>query len=107
MSPTVWSFGKPRQTLPVDGFDGALAGRVWRPGIGPSVVAIRQEGVFDISSAAPTMSRLAAMDDPARFLRAARGERVGSLDEIIANTMPDGRNPSRPWLLECGCFLTR
>lgn len=92
-------FSNPRQTLPVDGFDGSLAGRVWRPGIGPSVVAIRQEGVFDISSAAPTMSQLAAKDDPAGFLRGAAGERVGPLDEIVANTVPDDRDPSRPWLL--------
>jgi fumarylacetoacetate (FAA) hydrolase family protein len=88
-----------RSILPDDGFAGALAGRVWRPGIGPSVVAIRGDGVFDISSAAPTMSRLAAMQDPAGFLGAVTGELVGTLDEIVANTSPDGRNPSLPWLL--------
>lgn len=99
MNSPAWPFGNPRQTLPVDGYDGALAGRVWRPGIGPSVVAIRQDGIFDISSAVPTMSQLADMGDPAGFLRAAAGELVGSLDEIIANTMPDSRDPSRPWLL--------
>ena len=39
-------------TLPADGFAGALAGRVWRPEVnGPSVVAIRENGVFDISAA--------------------------------------------------------
>ena len=34
-------------TLPDDGFAGALAGRIWRPEVdGPSVVAIRREGVY-------------------------------------------------------------
>jgi fumarylacetoacetate (FAA) hydrolase family protein len=85
--------------LPADGFQGALAGRVWRPGLGPSVVAIREEGVFDISSSCPTMSGLAAMDDPARAVKAAQGERIGSLEEIMANTPPDHRDASKPWLL--------
>jgi fumarylacetoacetate (FAA) hydrolase family protein len=45
------------------------------------------------------MSRLAAMPDPAGFLGAAPGELVGSLDDIVANTSPDARNSSLPWLL--------
>src|SRR5919107_1555636 len=85
--------------LPADGLKGALAGRVWRPGIGPSVVAIREEGVFDISRSCSTMSGLAAMGDPARVVKTATGERIGSLDEIAANTAPDGRDASKPWLL--------
>ncbi len=28
-----------------------------------------------------------------------RGERIGSLDEVLANTPPDGRDRSKPWLL--------
>jgi fumarylacetoacetate (FAA) hydrolase family protein len=85
--------------LPADGYKGALAGRVWRPGIGPSVVAIREEGVFDISRSCSTMSGLAAMGDPAGVVKTATGERIGSLDEIVANTAPDGRDSSKPWLL--------
>ena len=43
-------------TLPADRFAGALAARVWRPEVnGPSVVAIREKGVFDISAAMPRM----------------------------------------------------
>ena len=46
-------------TLPDDGFAGALAARVWRPEVnGPSVVAVREDGVFDISAAFPTMRDL-------------------------------------------------
>jgi len=85
--------------LPADAFQGALAGRVWRPGMGPSIVAIREEGVFDITSSCSTMSTLAAMGDPARVVKSAQGERIGSLEEIVTNTPPDGRDLSKPWLL--------
>lgn len=86
------------EILPVDGCRGALAGRVWRPGIGPCLVAIREEGVFDISSTCATMSELAGMDDPADAVKTAQGERIASLDELLANT-PSGRDASQPWLL--------
>src|SRR5919112_5142910 len=85
--------------LPADRFQGALVGRVWRPGIGPSVVAVREDGLFDISSTCSTVSGLAAMDDPAGMVKSARGERIGSLEEIVGNTAPDGRDGSKPWLL--------
>jgi len=86
------------EILPADGYRGALAGRVWRPGIGPCVVAVREEGVFDISGTCATMSELSAMDNPAQTLKAAHGEKIASLDEILANT-PSGRDVSKPWLL--------
>jgi fumarylacetoacetate (FAA) hydrolase family protein len=85
--------------LPADGLQGALAGRIWRPGIGPSVVAIRPEGVFDISSSCSTMSELAALDDPARAIKTAPGEHVGSIEAILANASPDRRDASKPWFL--------
>jgi fumarylacetoacetate (FAA) hydrolase family protein len=85
--------------LPADGFQGAIAGRVWRPGIGPCVVSIRQEGVIDISRAFATMSELAAAADPARIVKTAEGDNIGSLASLLANTLPDGRDRSKPWLL--------
>ncbi|WP_425486948.1 fumarylacetoacetate hydrolase family protein [Microvirga thermotolerans] len=89
----------PLKALPSDGYRGALAGRVWRPGLGPSVAAIREEGVFDISTACPTMSALAALPDPAKAVRSLPGERIGSLDDVLANTPPERRDSARPWLL--------
>ncbi|HYF86465.1 fumarylacetoacetate hydrolase family protein [Azospirillum sp.] len=85
--------------LPNDGYAGALAGRVWRPGIGPSVVAVRADGVYDVTASFPTMSELAARPDPAADLSAAAGERIGALADILANTPPDGRDADAPWLL--------
>ena len=86
--------------LPQDGTDGALAGRVWRPDLaGPSVVAIRAEGVIDITAQFPTMRDLCEAADPAAALRAATGSLIAPLDSILANTPPDTRDPARPWLL--------
>ena len=85
--------------LPEDGYRGTLVGRVWRPGIGPSVVAVREDGLFDISATCSTVSGLAATDDPARVVKTAQGERIGSLEEIAANTPSDSRDSSKPWLL--------
>ena len=85
-------------TLPADVMLGALAGRVWRPDVnGPSVVAIRPEGVVDISRLFPTMRDLCEDSDPANALRAASGENLGKLETILANTSADQQNPDKPW----------
>ena len=87
-------------TLPSDGLAGALCGRVWRPDVaGPSIVAIRAEGAFDISRQYPTMRDLCEAPDPAAAARAAPGERLASLGQILANTPTDARDPAKPWLL--------
>jgi fumarylacetoacetate (FAA) hydrolase family protein len=90
----------PTATLPIDGFEGALAGRVWRPDLdGPSVVAVRPEGLFDVSRRFPTIRDLCEASDPAAALRAAPGERFAALADILANTPQAGRDRGRPWLL--------
>jgi fumarylacetoacetate (FAA) hydrolase family protein len=98
MEPTIsWNASA---ALPADGYAGALAGRVWRPEVeGPSVVAIRSDGVFDVTAEFPTMRDLCETTDPAARLRAASGERIGALNVILANTPPDKRDRSKPWLL--------
>ncbi|HTI81131.1 MAG TPA: fumarylacetoacetate hydrolase family protein [Acetobacteraceae bacterium] len=86
--------------LPDDAGAAALAGRIWRPDIaGPSVVAVRDGDLFDISTAFPTTRDLCESDAPADRLRAASGERVGSVADVLANTPADGRDRSKPWLL--------
>ncbi|MEO8120274.1 MAG: fumarylacetoacetate hydrolase family protein [Rhodoferax sp.] len=87
-------------SLPDDGTSGALAARVWRPDAdGPSIVALRGNDVIDITRAFPTMRDLCETADPASALKAASGERIAALDELFANTPPETRNPSQPWLL--------
>jgi fumarylacetoacetate (FAA) hydrolase family protein len=90
------------RTLPEDQTRAALAGRIWRPEAGgPAVAAIREgeEGVLDISRRFPTMRDLCESADPAAELRSADGEPIGALEAILANTPPDSRDPSLPWLL--------
>ncbi len=87
-------------TLPDDGFAGSLAGRVWRPDVaGPSVVAVRADGVFDVSADFPTVRDLCEVPSPAEALRGAKGARIGALACILAHTARDARAPDRPRLL--------
>src|SRR5271154_3929235 len=87
-------------TLPADGYAGALAGRVWRPDVeGPSVVALRADGVYDVSAAFATSRDLCEAPGTASALRAAEGEHLGALEDILANTPLESRDANRPWLL--------
>ena len=89
----------PATTLPADGTAGTLVGRVFRPGLGPSVVAIRGDGVFDVTSTFATTSDLFDTASPATAIAAVAGEQIGDLAAILANTSPDGRDPTKPYLL--------
>ena len=90
----------PHATLPKNGTEGALAGRVWLPdAVGPAVVAVRSEGLYDISRVAPTMRDLCERPDPAAITRAAEGERIGALEDVLSNTPEEKRDIRRPWLL--------
>ncbi len=88
-----------RAALPEDAANATLAGRVWRPEIGPSVVAIRDGTVFDISAAFPTMRDLCESADPAAEVRTAHGEALGSVAALLTNTPPETRDNRKPWLL--------
>ena len=76
-----------RAALPDDAPAAALAGRVWRPELaGPSIVAIRDGAVVDISVTFPTMRDLCETTHPQAALRAAQGEAIGGIDALLANT---------------------
>jgi fumarylacetoacetate (FAA) hydrolase family protein len=88
------------RTLPADGAAGTLIGRVWRPDAGgPSVVAVRPDGVHDITAAFATVRDLCEAQDPAAAAAGAVGERIGDLASILANTPEAERNGGRPFLL--------
>ncbi|WP_395453290.1 fumarylacetoacetate hydrolase family protein [Acidovorax delafieldii] len=90
------------QVLPDDGLQGTLVGRVWVPQgavPGPAVVALRPEGVFDLSAHYPTVSTLLDTLAPAEAVRAATGQYLCSVDDLLANSLPGTRDTSRPWLL--------
>lgn len=63
--------------------EGVYVGRVWRPGIGPSLVKLRGGMVTDITArAAPTMRDLLELDDPAGYALNAPGEPVASFADL-------------------------
>lgn len=88
------------KTLPADGTKGTLVGRAWIPGnpSGPSVVSVRDDGVWDISRLAPTMSDLLEANDPVGVARGT-GSRIGDTAALIANSVESGRDPKQPWFL--------
>jgi fumarylacetoacetate (FAA) hydrolase family protein len=80
--------------------DGLLVGRVWSPAAGGPCVVKREAGsLIDITSSFPTMRDLCEAADPAAAAHAATGPSLGSIDAIMANTSPETRDPSKPWLL--------
>jgi fumarylacetoacetate (FAA) hydrolase family protein len=86
--------------LPRDGTAGTLIGRAWVPGgvPGPSPVAIRAGGVFDLAAVVPTVSELLNASDPLVLAR-SEGRRIGDLAAILANSAHDRRDPALPHLL--------
>ena len=90
----------PDATLPRDAAAATLVGRVWRPEVeGPAVVTVRDGQVIDVSQAFPTSRDLCETPDAAAVLRGTEGEALGPLEAILANSLPDSRDPARPWLL--------
>ena len=89
-----------KNTLPMDGTEGTLIGRAWVPGetAGPSPVVLRADGVFDLSEAFPTLSDLLESASPLEAVRGTRGQYIGSLDALLANTGP-GCDPAKAFLL--------
>ena len=85
----------PAGCLPADGTKGTLVGRAWLPGDppGPAVVAIREEGVFDLTPLVPTMSDLCAAADPVALARSPEVRRIGDLAAVLANSRWDARDP--------------
>lgn len=90
----------PMTALPIDAAEATLVGRIWRPDQdGPSIITIRGGDAIDVTRSFPTVSHLCEEADPARALREASGENLGTLAGILSNTVPEQRVATRPWLL--------
>ncbi|RAH99934.1 fumarylacetoacetate hydrolase [Acuticoccus sediminis] len=76
-----------------------LLGRAFRPGIGPSVVTVRDGAVIDITSKAyPTVRDVTEADDPVAVVRGAKGEAIGDVGTLTAQTAAT-RTADAPYLL--------
>jgi fumarylacetoacetate (FAA) hydrolase family protein len=86
--------------MPRDSDAALLIGRVWQPGVGPTLVQIRPDGAYDLSPLAPTCSELLELPDAAAAVRNASGLKpVAALDALIRNSQEAVRDESLPWLL--------
>jgi len=91
--------------LPVDGFAGSLIGRVQVPAGwvgpigGPSPVLVAEEGIFDLSTVAPTCADLLASPFDRSTFDSASVPRLGSYHEVMANTLAVERDPRAPYFL--------
>ncbi len=88
-------------TLPDDAAAALLVGRLWQPGIGPTVVACHDGMLHDLSHLAATTSQLFERDDAAAAVRAAlpAAPRIAALAAVLAHADAAGRDPGLPRLL--------
>ncbi len=85
-----------KQFLPKDNFNGTLIGRAWVIGeiSGPSPVIIKEEGVFDLSSIAPTTSDLFNMDFDPKKIEISSLPRIGDYEELMQNSIDQATDKS-------------
>ncbi len=85
--------------LPVDAANATLVGRVWLNDVGPVLVCIKPDGVYDLSSAAATMSELLELEDVVGAVRQHGVSRIGDTQAVLRNSSQDERNLALPWFL--------
>ncbi len=92
---------KELNVLPRDANRAALLGRVWLPGVGPAVIAVRQGKAIDISDRFPLSALLLNEAEPAKALAAAaaKGRDLGPIAAIIDNSEEARRDEAKPFLL--------
>jgi fumarylacetoacetate (FAA) hydrolase family protein len=89
----------PAQALPRDADQALLIGRLWQPGVGPVLVQVKPDGVYDLSAVASTCSELLERTDRVAAVRAHAGRRLGDVASLLANSDPQNRRDDQPWLL--------
>jgi fumarylacetoacetate (FAA) hydrolase family protein len=87
--------------LPRDAAEAVLVGRVWQsaPVSGPSIVAIRQGEVIDVTHCAATMADLLDHPDLLHIATQAPGKSLGPVAAIIDNSLKANPDPALPRLL--------
>jgi fumarylacetoacetate (FAA) hydrolase family protein len=80
---------------------GVLLGRARVPGFDyPRVITVRDGAVVDITSkGAPTVRDVVESADPTAYVRAAQGEEIGNLNDIVENSWADRHDAGTPSLL--------
>ncbi|CAN5673092.1 fumarylacetoacetate hydrolase family protein [soil metagenome] len=100
----------PATSLPHDAERATLIGRIWQPGIGPTLVAVHEGGLHDLSHLAATTSDLLEVDaSPAdavhNAIQSGKAPRIAHLADVLANSFElqddetNARDFGKPWLL--------
>ena len=88
---------------PEDRQHALLIGRIWQPGTGPVLVAATAQGLWDLSTLAPTSSALLELPDVAARVQAhlasGQASALGPAEPVIANSDEAHRDSRLPWLL--------
>ena len=79
----------------------ALIGRVWVEGMGPVLVSVHDNALYDLTALAPTCSALLELPDPASAVRKAIRSQVplARTADVLSNSAHDMRNRQTPWFL--------
>ena len=85
--------------LPSHHQQAVLVGRVWTEGLGPSLVRVCEDHIYDISRMAPTCSALLEMADPADTIREFGGPPIADTAAVLANSAAEQHDPGLPWFL--------
>ena len=90
--------------LPADHEHALLIGRIWSPAVaGPVLVAVRADGLYDLSALAATSSQLFEREDAAAAVAAALAAGglplLAPLDAVLANSAHAGQDKTQPWFL--------
>jgi fumarylacetoacetate (FAA) hydrolase family protein len=72
------------RALPTDAARAELVGRVWLADVGPVLVRVHDNEVYDLSPVAATSSELLNLEDPVRAIRSATPLRsIGSVSDVL------------------------
>ncbi len=87
-------------TTNLSNVDGCFIGRVWVPELGPILVVLRGDEIFNITSReAPTMRDLLEMDDPASYVMGVTGQQLANLSDLEEESIIAQNDPSKRHLL--------
>ncbi|WP_116654119.1 fumarylacetoacetate hydrolase family protein [Pelagibacterium sediminicola] len=80
--------------------EGTYLGRARTGAALPHVVTVRDGEIIDITSrTAPTVRDICEMGDPAGYVRSAKGESLGSVETVMANSMAHDGQQKLPHLV--------
>lgn len=85
--------------LPQDHSQALLIGRIYVPGLGPTLVRVCHDHIYDLSHVAATSTHLLELDGAAAAVRDSAAPRIADTQAVLANSELEQRDASKPWFL--------